>query len=135
MPPVPVPDADSRPYWTAAAEGRLALQRCTSCDRLVWYPRARCPRCHGDRLTWETLSGAGTVHAFTVVYRPADPSLEDAVPYVVALVDLAEGARLMTNIVGCEPGDVRIGMAVRVLFREVADGIALPLFEPEEARG
>ena len=130
MPPIPRPNPDTAPYWDAARAGRLELQRCTPCDRLVWYPRRRCHRCGSDDLRWETLSGAGEVHAFTVVHRTADPSLADAVPYVVALVDLAEGARLMTNIVDIEPGEVRIGTAVQVRFRMLDDDLALPVFGP-----
>jgi hypothetical protein len=132
-PPIPVPDADSSRYWAATLEGRLELQRCDACRRLVFYPRARCPRCYGDRLTWTTLAGTGTVHAFTVVHRPADPSLADAVPYVVALVELTEGARLMTNIVGCDPSDVHVGMPVAVSFRPVSDAASLPVFSPVPA--
>lgn len=136
-PPVPVPDADSAPYWAATLEGRLELQRCDACGNLVFYPRARCPGCHGERLTWTMLAGTGVVHAFTVVHRPADPSLTDAVPYVVALVDLTEGARLMTNIVGCDAGDVHVGMPVAVQFRRVSESAALPVFTPRrpEAAG
>ena len=106
------------------------MPRCRSCDRLVWYPRRRCPRCHGDDLAWETLSGLGTVYASTVVHRAPSPQLEDDVPYVVALVDLDEGARLMTNIVECAPESVEIGMRVGVTFRRVSDDAALPLFAP-----
>jgi uncharacterized protein len=128
--PVPSPDADSAPYWAAARAGRLELQRCRPCGLVVFYPRARCPRCHAADLAWETLSGRGTVHAYTIVHRAPDPSLEDAIPYVVALVDLDEGARLMTNIVDCAPEQVRIGLPVVVRFRPVSDAAALPLFGP-----
>ena len=79
-------------------------------------------------MRWETLSGDATVHAFTVVHRAPDPSV--AVPYVVALVELAEGARLMTNLVDVDPADVRVGAAVRVRFRRLADDLALPVFGP-----
>jgi uncharacterized protein len=128
--PVPRPDADSARFWAATLAGRLELPRCRSCDRLVWYPRRRCPRCLGDDLDWEVLSGLGTVYASTVVNRAPSESFESEVPYVVALVDLDEGARLMTNIVGCPPETVAIGMRVTVTFRRVSDEAALPLFAP-----
>lgn len=131
----PVPDRDSAPFWAATVEGRLDLQRCPSCGLVVFYPRARCQRCHAAGLAWETMTGHGTVYAFTIVHRAPDPSLADAVPYVVALVDLAEGARLMTNIVDCRPDDVRIGMPVAVRFQQVSDQVALPLFRPAQAPG
>lgn len=127
---VPPTDAVTTRFWAAASEGRLELQRCLACGLVVSYPRVRCPRCHADDLAWEAMAGTGTVYSYTVVHRPPEPALADQVPYVVALVDLDEGARLMSNIVGCAPDRVRIGMAVRVRFERVADRIALPLFEP-----
>jgi uncharacterized OB-fold protein len=131
--PLPRPDPDSAPYWAATLAGRLELQVCDGCGLVVFYPRARCPRCHGETLTWTVLSGRGTVYASTVVHRPADESMARDVPYVVALVDLAEGARLMTRIVDCPPDAVRAGMAVGVRFRRVSDEAALPEFAPLEA--
>jgi uncharacterized OB-fold protein len=98
------------------------------CELLVWYPRRRCHRCGSDEPRWETLSGDATVHAFTVVHRSPDPTIP--APYVVALVDLAEGARLMTNIVDVDPAEVRIGLPVRVRFRPIDDDTALPVFGP-----
>ena len=129
-PTLPQPDADSTRFWAATLEGRLELQRCRRCDRLVWYPRRRCPNCQADELVWERLSGLGTVYASTVVHRPPTEALAAEVPYVVALVDLDEGARLMTNVVECDPGAVQIGMRVAVTFRPVSDKAALPLFAP-----
>lgn len=126
----PIPDAESRPFWSATLEHRLVMQRCAACGDLVWYPRRRCPRCASDDLPWEELSGAGTIHAFTTVHRPADESFREDVPYVVALVDLAEGARIMTNIVGCDPASLDVGMPVEVVFRPVSDEASLPLFTP-----
>jgi uncharacterized protein len=128
VPPIPHPNPETRPYWDAARAGRLDLQRCVPCDRLVWYPRRRCHRCGSDDLRWETLSGRASVYAFTVVHRAPDPSVE--VPYVVALVDLEEGARVMTNLVGIDPQDVRVGLPVEVRFRALDDGLALPIFGP-----
>ena len=94
-------------------------------------PRPVCPRCHGRDLGWERTSGTGTVVSYTVNHQRWIPTME--VPYVIALVELAEqaGLRLTTNLVGCAPDDVRIGMPVRVRFEPVSDEIALPLFEPD----
>jgi uncharacterized OB-fold protein len=129
--PIPHPDPDTARYWAATLAGRLDLQRCDACGRVVMYPRARCPYCHADSLTWTTMSGRGTVYASTIVYRPADDSFAADVPYVVALVDLEEGARLMTRIVDCAPADVRTGMTVKVRFQHVSDEAALPVFAPD----
>jgi uncharacterized OB-fold protein len=134
-PPRPRPDPDTAPFWAATLAGRLDLQRCASCGLVVFYPRARCPRCHGDALVWATMSGRGAVYASTVVHRPADESFAAEVPYVVALVDLDEGARLMARIVGCPPEEVRTGMPVTVRFRQVSDEAALPVFVPAETSG
>lgn len=123
--PQPVPDPDSAPFWEAAAEGRLVVQRCAACGHAQLYGRAACTACHGVDVRWEDASGAGTVYTFTVVRQHFTRPFRDMGPYVVALVDLAEGARLMTNLVAVEPGDVRVGMAVRVRFEE-----GLPMFEP-----
>jgi uncharacterized OB-fold protein len=127
--PAPVADAETEPYWNAANEGRLVVQRCTSCGNHQLYPRWRCLRCRGE-VQWVDASGGGTVYSFTVVRQNFSRPFRDLLPYVVALVDLDEGPRLMTNIVGCDPDDVRIGMSVRVRFEAVNDDSTIPLFEP-----
>ena len=127
--PAPGPDPETEPYWRAAHEGRLLVQRCRSCGNHQLYPRWRCLRCRGE-VEWVDASGRGTVYSFTVIRQNFSRSFKHLIPYVVALVDLEEGPRLMTNVVGCPPEDVRIGMAVRVRFEPVSDEAALPLFEP-----
>lgn len=104
------------------------------CARIVFYPRARCPHCSADALSWATVSGRGTIYSFTVVHRRASTETGQLVPYVVALVDLAEGGRLMTNIVGCPIEEVAIGLPVRVTFKPVSDAVSLPLFVPTTSR-
>lgn len=126
--PDPVASPEAAPFWEATREGRLVLQWCTRCERPVHFPRAFCPVCAGSALEWREASGLGEVHAVVVEHRPEAMGATE--PYAVALVDLAEGARLMTNVVGCPPGEVRIGMAVKVCFEPLADGRQLPLFEP-----
>jgi uncharacterized OB-fold protein len=129
--PIPVPTPETRPFWDAARRHELVLQRCRSCGRHVFYPRAACPHCLGADLAWERVSGQGRVHTFTVVHRglrgfPLGP------PYVIAIVELDEGPRLMTNLVDVEPdpAKIRIGMRVAVVFEDVSDTIALPRFRP-----
>jgi uncharacterized protein len=133
--PYPVPDRDTAPFWEAAREGRLVLPRCLSCGRCHFYPRAICPHCMGERLEWVAASGRGSVHSFTVVHRPP-PGFEDQSPYVVALIDLEEGVRMMSWVTGCDPAEVRIGLPVEVVFPAgPADGEAgaeefpLPYFQ------
>ena len=121
----------SRPFWDATRERRLLLQWCTDCDAAVWYPRDLCPACSSAGLEWRPASGGATVYAFTIEPRPTLPGVFGEEPFVVALVELEEGVRLMTNVVGCAPHAVTVGMPVRVTWEELSDGRNLPLFEPE----
>ena len=132
----PVSD-DSGPFWEATRDGRLLVQWCTACDRGVFYPRAFCPYCPGTSgaagtLEWREASGRATVHAAVVEHRPevAGAAFAAGEPYCIALVDLAEGVRMMTNIVGCPPGEVHSGMAVTVSWEPLSDGRQLALFSP-----
>lgn len=120
----------SEPFWDATREERLVLQWCTTCEEPVWFPRDVCPRCLEASLEWRPASGQATVHAFVVEHR--EPYLEALgnTPYVVALVELAEGVRMMTNVVGCSPKDVTIGLPVGVTWEPLSDGRNLPLFAP-----
>ena len=122
----------TRPYWENARAGRLVTQRCRNCGRIWHPPLPACPHCHGTDIGWHEVSGAGTVYTYTVVRHATHAALADRVPYVIAIVELAEGPRLVTGIEGCAPEDVRVGMTVRACFREVADGVALPYFEPAD---
>jgi uncharacterized OB-fold protein len=125
--PLPVPDGDTKPYWDAAKEHRLVLRQCQDCRQAIFYPRSLCPHCMSDRLTWIQASGKGTIYAYTVVHQ-APAAFADSVPYVVALIDLAEGVRMMSNVVGVPPADVRIGAPVEVVFDDVTPEVTLPKF-------
>ncbi len=135
---LPEPDAFSRAYWEAAAEGRLLLRRCRAdgCGAAHHYPREFCPRCWSEDVTWEEASGRATLYTWSVVHRNDLPPFGERVPYVAAVVDLAEGPRMMTEIVGCPEGDLRIGMELRVCFRTEggaamdAPALAVPVFRP-----
>ena len=136
----PVGD-ESGPFWDATRERRLVVQWCTRCDRGVFYPRAFCPYCagvggdaRGGPLVWREASGRATVHAAVVEHRPeaAGASFAGGVPFCIALVDLEEGVRMMTNVVGCPPGDVHSGMPVTVSWEPLSDGRQLALFRPAE---
>jgi uncharacterized OB-fold protein len=127
--PGPTPTPESRRFWDAARAGRLEVQCCGSCGLLFHYPRVLCPRCWSDDLGWRAVSGRGMVATFTVLHRAVHPGWQARAPYVAALVDLEEGPRLLSNIVGVEPASVRVGLHVQVTFE--ADGEAvLPRFVP-----
>ena len=131
---VPGMTALTAPYWDAAREGRLVVQECRSCGQ-VWHPPLpRCPHCHAADPGWRPVSGDGTVYTYTVVRHATHYAFAGAIPYVLALVALAEGPRLVTALAGVEPGEVRVGLPVRVVFREVAPGVTLPYFEPAPDR-
>lgn len=126
---LPVPNELTAPYWDAAREHRLAIQRC-ACGRLAHPPVARCPACAGNDFSWPTMSGRATVYAFTVVHHSVHPVSAGATPYVVALVELDEGPRIVTNVRGCAPEDVRIGMRLEVVFEDLDESVTLPQFAP-----
>lgn len=127
--PAPNPEPESAEYWAALRDGRLLVQGCEDCGNAQLYPRDRCTRCRGP-VSWVEASGRGTVYSFTVVRQQYQRPFRDWVPYVVALVDLDEGPRLMTNIVGVDPEEVSIGMAVRARFEPVSEEAGIALFEP-----
>jgi uncharacterized protein len=125
--PLPVPDGDTKPFWDAAKEHRLTIQRCQNCHEAIFYPRSLCPHCMSDRIEWIAASGKGTIYSYTVVHQ-SPAAFADSVPYVVALIDLEEGVRLMSRVVDTAPADVKIGAPVEVTFEDVTPEITLPMF-------
>ena len=130
--PVPPMNGDSRPYWEAAREGRLVIRQCRACSQVHFMPRHVCPHCWSDALDWIDASGHGVVHSYSIVRRAPLAEFAAEVPYVVALIDLDEGPRMMANIVGEGRLEVRIGEAVTVLFEPRGD-VALPQFRRQLA--
>lgn len=130
---IPRPDELNGPYWQAAAEHRLVVQRCRGCGRLGHPPVASCPSCHASAFDWPTMSGRGTVHTFTIVHHSVHPVTAGSLPYVLVLVELEEGPRVLTNLRGVRPEDVEVGMPVEVLFEDLDDGVSLPQFRPVDA--
>ena len=123
------------PYWRAARQHRLDLQRCGGCGRLQHPPGPSCERCHSSELEWSTMSGRGEVYSFTVVHHSVHPVTAGHLPYVVALVELEEGPRLVANIGRCPIDQVRIGLPVTVCFDDLGEEITLPQFEPATQAG
>jgi hypothetical protein len=129
-PPLPELRFENIPFWTGGAKGELLIQRCRACSRWVHPPLPRCPSCLASDVPCEPVSGRGRVLTFTVNHHAWFPG--QAVPYVLAIVELEEAAdlRVATRLVNVEPKEVRIGLAVRVRFEQVED-VWLPLFEPD----
>jgi uncharacterized protein len=123
----------AEPYWEATRREELVAQRCDACESFVWYPREACPGCLSADLRWAPLAGAGTIYTFNVMRKPGNPMMGDEVPYVVGLVDLDEGIRMTTNIVGADPGSLRCDQRVAVDWSmELSDGRRLPVFRPTD---
>jgi uncharacterized OB-fold protein len=116
-------------FWSAAAQGRLLIQHCPTCGARQFYPRQVCATC-GAEPEWEQASGSGVVHTFTVVRQNGATPFKDELPYVVAMIELAEGPRMMGNVTGCAPEDVTVGMAVRAYAVKIEDDLAIPFWEP-----
>jgi uncharacterized OB-fold protein len=128
--PVPSPTHETRAYWEGCKRHELRIQRCVGCGHNQFFPRIYCTNCFSDRVEWVKASGCAMVLSFTIVRRPPSPAFADEVPYVVALVTLDEGPTLMTNIVGCAPEKVEIGMPVEVTFDDWTEEISIPKFQP-----
>lgn len=131
MKPLPESTPASQPFWDAAKEHRLVLQRSKKTGKYVYYPRAVSPWGPGDELEWSEVSGRGKVFSFTIARRPTAPQWANDAPYVIAIVELDEGPRMTANIIGCAPEDVRIGMLVVASFEDVTPEVTLVQFRPE----
>ena len=123
---LPRPTEFSAPYWAGCREGRLLLQYCRSCESHQFYPRSLCSHCHGDALEWRDSSGQGRVASFTVVHRGVSEAYP--APYVVALIDLEEGPRMMSHVIDVEPGGLSVGDRVAVEFQAWSDDVDVPVF-------
>ncbi len=127
MEPPVIPVAE--PFWAATRERRLVVQWCLECDRPVFYPRENCPLCLSTNLEWRDCSGEGSLYSFTVNHLSGNPTGAEG-PFPVAIVELAEGFRMMSNVVNCPLEHLEVDMALRVTWEELSDGRNYPLFEP-----
>lgn len=122
------------PFWEAVKRHELLIPRCVKCNKFFWYPRQECPHCMQRDWNWEKVSGKGRLHTFTIVRQPQNPSFNDDVPYVYAIVQLDEGVRMVSNVIGCKiPEDVKVDMALEVTFDDVTAEQTLFKFKPVSA--
>jgi uncharacterized protein len=128
--PAPEPTPETQPFWAGCARGELLLQRCTDCGKPYFYPRPICPECGSTNVEWFKASGRATLHSYVINHRPAHGFEHDG-PYAIAVVQLAEGPRMMTNIVGVPntPEELILDMELQVTFTERGE-ISLPVFMP-----
>lgn len=127
-PPAPQPTPLTQPFWDGVNVGRLRFLRCAACGHAFLPAREECPACLSDRLAWQDASGAGTLVSWVVYHRAMHPAFAARLPYVVGIVELEEGARMISNIVGAEPSELRIDQKV-TLSIETEDGVTLPRFK------
>jgi len=122
-------EADTRPFWEATKQHELRYQVCDGCGGVVFYPRRHCPHCMSMELSWKTSRGEGAIYTYTIIRQIGHPAFRELAPYVVAWIDLDEGFRMLSNVVGVDAGNVHIGQRVRVTWED-QDGVSLPLFTP-----
>jgi uncharacterized OB-fold protein len=135
-PPLPKPDDLTRFFWDGVAEHRLLLLRCNDCAKFIHWPRVACRFCLSTELSPTEVSGRAVLDTWTLPAQPFDPYFQTHLPYVLAVVELPEQAHLkmVTNIVDCPEDELRIGLPLRVVFRDVAPGVTLPMFAPVESK-
>ncbi|MBL6690584.1 MAG: OB-fold domain-containing protein [Pseudomonadales bacterium] len=130
--PLPRTDElDTQAFWQATKTKEFKYQQCSSCGTVVWYPRAHCTGCTSGKLEWKTASGRATVYSYSVVRQSYHPFFRNLVPYAVAWIDLEEGPRILSNVVGVDDplNDVSIGQAVELEWEEHEE-LCIPLFRP-----
>ena len=134
-PQKPVPDVNpwAMPFWEAARENKLIIQKCPDCDKHVFYPRLVCPHCFSKDLKWVEASGKGTIYSYTVVMNNSPSAFINDMPYVVALIKLEEGVQMLSNIVECDIDQLTCDMPVEVTFEKLNDDFTLPKFRPLQA--
>jgi uncharacterized OB-fold protein len=130
--PLPLIVPESERYWQGAKDHELWLRYCNDCRKTYFYPRDICPECFSRNTEWRKASGRGTIYSYCIVHRGPLPSFREDAPYVVVLVDIEEGGRMLTNLVDVEPSPdaIKVGMPVEVTFDDVTGEVTLPKFRP-----
>ena len=128
--PLPTISGETKPFWDACRRGNLIIQKCDRCQEYQFYPRGICANCWCQDIRWVTATGKGTVWTFTVTRQNRTLGFEEDLPYVLALVELDEGVKMFTNIIECDPNEVKIGMPVEVTFVQANQQITIPYFKP-----
>jgi hypothetical protein len=124
---LPTPEADTIAFWEAAKEERLLIKHCLACDAYSYYPRPFCPKCWSEQIEWYQASGDGILYTWSVIHNNDVPPFP-SVPYVAAIVDLAEGPRMMINVADGPFEELQVGMPLRVSFQPISDEFTIPAF-------
>ncbi|MGY8960463.1 MAG: Zn-ribbon domain-containing OB-fold protein [Alphaproteobacteria bacterium] len=131
--PLPTPmTPEAKPYWDGLKDEKLMLPKCEDCGKAFFYPRIACPHCHSRNVGWTQASGKGKLYSFEIAYRSLNPAFKIEPPYVLAMIELEEGPRIMSNLINIEatPEAVKIDMPVEVVFEKQNDDVTIPLFQP-----
>ena len=128
--PLPVITEENRPFWEGCQQGKLLLQQCSKCYHYQFYPRLYCMQCSSETLHWVEANGRGVIYSFTIIYQNKSPEFVHETPYNVAIVQLEEGPRLVSNIVDVGATELQVDLPVTVVFDQVTDTITLPRFRP-----
>lgn len=128
--PLPVITEESRPFWEGCRQGKLLLQYCDRCQQYQFYPRLYCMQCGAENPRWVEASGRGVIYSYTIIRQNKSPEFADDTPYNVAIVQLEEGPRMLSNVVDIAPAELRVELPVTVVFDRVTDTISLPRFRP-----
>lgn len=131
--PLPQVTPEMKPFWDAARRHELVVQRCTGCGTHRFPARDICSRCLSRDAAWTPVSGRGSVFSWAIMHQVYHPGFAAEVPYAVVVIELDEGARLVSNLVDCAPADIRAGMPVEVVFDDVAPDVSLPKFRPRRS--
>lgn len=133
--PIPIPTPESDFFWAKVSQHELWIQRCVDCLKPFFYPRMVCPHCLSDKIEWFEVSGRGSLYSYMINHRPA-PGFEEDSPYAIAIVQLEEGPRMMSNIVGIEntPENLILDMPLRVVFEDITPAVTIPKWRPDEAK-
>jgi uncharacterized protein len=128
----PEPNADTQPFWDGLNEHRLRLQRCADCGKVRHYPRPMCDACYSMKGEWFDATGRGRVHSWTVTHHAFHPGFKPDLPYALVTVDLVEGVRMNAQLRRLDPGELRIGMPLRVEYEKATEGLTLPVLVPAD---
>ena len=131
--PLPTPmTPEAKPYWDGLREEKLMLPKCGDCGTAFFYPRILCPKCHSRNVGWVQASGKGKLYSFEIAYRTFNPAFKVEAPFILAMVELEEGPRMMSNLINIEPDPalVKCDMPVEVVFEKQTDEVTLALFQP-----
>lgn len=128
--PIPVPSAESQAYWDGLRDGKLLMPRCDACGKYWFPPSLLCPHCNATKWTWTSTSGRGRIFSYVVYHRVYHPGFADEVPYAVAVIELDEGPRMVSNVIGIAPDKLACDLRVEVVYQPITDTITLPKFKP-----